>query len=65
MQQNAALQGWSFEVVEKKLEAIMSDIHSTCLTTAEELGEPGNYLFGANAAGFMKVADAMIHQGVV
>lgn len=65
MQQNAALQGWSSDVVEKKLEAIMSDIHSTCLTTAEELGEPGNYMFGANAAGFMKVADAMIHQGVV
>ncbi len=65
MQQNASLQGWTFDVVEKKLEAIMEDIHSTCLQTAEYLDEPGNYMVGANAAGFMKVADAMIEQGVV
>lgn len=65
MQQNASLQGWPFEVVEEKLEAVMSNIHDTCLRTAEELDVPGNYLVGANAAGFMKVADAMIQQGVI
>ena len=65
MQQNASLQAWPADVVEEKLEGIMEDIHSTCLTTAEELDAPGNYMVGANAAGFMKVADAMIQQGVV
>ncbi|MDP9806566.1 glutamate dehydrogenase (NADP+) [Trueperella bonasi] len=65
MQQNASLQGWSFDVVEDKLEAVMRNIHDTCLRTAEELDDPGNYLVGANAAGFMKVADAMIQQGVI
>ncbi|VEI13577.1 NADP-specific glutamate dehydrogenase [Trueperella bialowiezensis] len=65
MQQNASLQSWPFAVVEEKLEAIMTDIHATCLATAADLDEPGNYLVGANAAGFMKVADAMIEQGIV
>ncbi|MFP7696372.1 NADP-specific glutamate dehydrogenase [Trueperella sp. LYQ143] len=65
MQQNASLQAWSFETVEQKLDEIMLDIHSTCLSTAQELGVPGNYLVGANAAGFMKVADAMLEQGII
>ncbi|QOR47991.1 NADP-specific glutamate dehydrogenase [Trueperella pecoris] len=65
MQQNAALQSWSFEDVEARLAAIMHDIHATSLKTAEELGQPGNYMVGANAAGFMKVADAMLQQGVI
>lgn len=65
MQQNASLQAWSFEKVEKKLEQIMANIHTTCLATAQELDAPGNYMVGANAAGFMKVADAMLQQGVV
>ena len=65
MQQNAMLQRWSFEQVEKKLDDIMLDIHTTCLTTADELGHPGDYLLGANAAGFIKVADAMLQQGVI
>ncbi|QOQ39485.1 NADP-specific glutamate dehydrogenase [Trueperella pecoris] len=65
MQQNAALQSWSFEEVEARLAAIMHNIHATSLKTAEELGQPGNYMVGANAAGFMKVADAMLQQGVI
>ncbi len=65
MQQNAMLQSWSFAAVESRLEEIMLDIHQTCLETADELDVPGNYLVGANAAGFMKVADAMIQQGII
>ena len=65
MQQNAMLQSWSFAAVESRLEEIMLEIHQTCLETADELDVPGNYLVGANAAGFMKVADAMIQQGII
>ncbi|WP_341830271.1 NADP-specific glutamate dehydrogenase [Trueperella pyogenes] len=65
MQQNAALQSWTFDDVEARLAAIMHNIHATSLATAEELGQPGNYMVGANAAGFMKVADAMLQQGVI
>lgn len=65
MQQNAALQSWTFDDVEARLAAIMHNIHATSLATAEELGHPGNYMVGANAAGFMKVADAMLQQGVI
>lgn len=65
MQQNAALQSWKFDDVEARLAAIMHNIHATSLATAEELGQPGNYMVGANAAGFMKVADAMLQQGVI
>ncbi|AZR01533.1 NADP-specific glutamate dehydrogenase [Trueperella pyogenes] len=65
MQQNAALQSWAFDDVEARLAAIMHNIHATSLATAEELGQPGNYMVGANAAGFMKVADAMLQQGVI
>ncbi|WP_406713088.1 NADP-specific glutamate dehydrogenase [Trueperella pyogenes] len=65
MQQNAALQSWTFDDVEARLAAIMHNIHATSLVTAEELGQPGNYMVGANAAGFMKVADAMLQQGVI
>lgn len=65
MQQNAMLQSWSAEKVSGRLLNIMNDIHETCLTTADELGDPGNYLLGANAAGFIRVADAMLEQGIV
>ncbi|MDO5025353.1 MAG: NADP-specific glutamate dehydrogenase [Trueperella sp.] len=65
MQQNAMLQSWSAEKVAGRLHSIMNDIHETCLTTADELGDPGNYLLGANAAGFIRVADAMLEQGIV
>ncbi|ALN15685.1 NADP-specific glutamate dehydrogenase [Acidipropionibacterium acidipropionici] len=65
MQQNAARDSWSFEDTEKKLHQIMHDIHDRCSETAEEYGQPGNYVVGANIAGFTKVADAVIAMGVV
>ena len=65
MQQNASRQAWSFEYTDKKLKEIMKYIHDTCRETAEEYGDPGNYVAGANIAGFLKVARAMLAQGVV
>ena len=65
MQQNAALQQWNKEDVIAKLDDIMVDIHQTCLDTAEEFGHAGNLMVGANIAGFKKVADAMLEQGVI
>ena len=65
MQQNASRDSWNFEYTHDRLEAIMRDIHDRCVETAEEYGTPGNYVAGANIAGFIKVADAMIAQGVV
>ncbi len=64
MQQNSARQQWDFQTTCGRLEAIMSDIHQTCLEAAEEFGHPGDYVLGANAAGFRKVADAMLEQGI-
>ncbi len=64
MQQNAMLQKWEFDTVANKLDAIMLNIHDTCLTTAAEMGCPDNYVVGANVAGFKAVADAMLEQGV-
>ncbi len=65
MQQDAQLSQWSFERVEAELADIMRNIHETCLATADEYGDPGNYVLGANAAGFVRVADAMMAQGVI
>ncbi|MFC0673681.1 NADP-specific glutamate dehydrogenase [Brachybacterium hainanense] len=65
MQQNAARDAWSFEHTEERLTQIMRDIHATCLQTAEEVGRPGDYIVGANVAGFKKVADAMSAFGVI
>jgi glutamate dehydrogenase (NADP+) len=65
MQQNASRDAWSFEHTEERLTQIMKNIHTTCLGTAEELGRPGDYVVGANVAGFRKVADAMIAFGVI
>lgn len=65
MEQNASRSKWSFEKAEEKLTDIMKDIHDSCLNTAEEFGEPGNYVLGANVTGFIRVADAMIEHGVV
>jgi glutamate dehydrogenase (NADP+) len=65
MQQNASRDAWSFEFTEKKLEEIMINIHRTCHETAEEYGTPGNYVNGANIAGFIKVAKAMVALGLV
>src|SRR5690606_39086651 len=65
MQQNASRDTWSFEHTEERLTQIMKGIHATCLETAEEVGRPGDYVVGANVAGFRKVADAMIAFGVI
>ena len=65
MQQNASRDAWSFEYTEERLEQIMRSIHRRCLETADEYGHPGDYVRGANITGFLKVADAMIAQGVI
>lgn len=65
MQQNASRDAWSFERVDERLRAIMVDIHRLCLATAEEFGAPGNYVLGANIAGFLRVARAMQALGLV
>src|SRR5512136_1430564 len=65
MQQNATRDSWTFEYTEKRLANIMVGIHSNCFETAEEYGCPGNYVVGANIAGFIKVADAMVAHGLV
>ena len=65
MSQNSMRYGWSREEVVAKLKSIMTSIHRTCLETAEQYGTPGNYVNGANIAGFVKVVDAMLDQGLV
>jgi glutamate dehydrogenase (NADP+) len=65
MQQNASRDSWSFEYAEERLKRIMVGIHDTCLATADEFGSPGNYVVGANIAGFEKVARAMLAFGVI
>lgn len=65
MQQNASRDSWSFDYTEKRLHEIMINIHKDCLEAAEEFGVPGNYVIGANIAGFRKVADAMIALGLI
>jgi glutamate dehydrogenase (NADP+) len=65
MQQNASRDSWTFTYTEERLAEIMSHIHDTCLATAEEFGSPGNYVMGANAAGFERVARAMLELGLI
>jgi glutamate dehydrogenase (NADP+) len=65
MSQNSIRLGWSREEVDSKLQTIMKRIHQTCVETADRFGTPGNYVNGANIGGFLKVADAMMDQGVV
>ncbi|MBN1795654.1 MAG: NADP-specific glutamate dehydrogenase [Sedimentisphaerales bacterium] len=65
MSQNAMRLGWSREEVDEKLHNIMIAIHNQCFEAAEEYGQPGNFVMGANIAGFVKVADAMLDQGLV
>jgi glutamate dehydrogenase (NADP+) len=65
MQQNASRDSWSFEYTEDRLSNIMRGIHDRCLETADEYGSPGNYVAGANIAGFTRVADAMLALGVI
>ncbi|TXJ43249.1 NADP-specific glutamate dehydrogenase [Brachyspira pilosicoli] len=65
MQQNASMDKWEFDYTDKKLKNIMTNIHNTCYATAEEYGFKGDYLKGANIAGFVKVADIMIPYGLI
>jgi glutamate dehydrogenase (NADP+) len=65
MQQNAQRDSWDFDYTHERLEQIMRSIHDRCVETADEYGTPGNYVAGANIAGFIKVADAMLAQGIV
>ncbi|MDY0117522.1 MAG: NADP-specific glutamate dehydrogenase [Sulfurimonadaceae bacterium] len=65
MAQNASMVSWKFEEVDAKLAQIMKNIYVSASTTAAEFGEPTNLVLGANIAGFRKVADAMIEQGLV
>jgi glutamate dehydrogenase (NADP+) len=65
MQQNACREAWSFEETDVKLQQIMSNVYRQCSEAAEEFGSPGNLVRGANIAGFIKVARAMIAQGLV
>jgi glutamate dehydrogenase (NADP+) len=65
MSQNSMRLPWPKEEVDQRLHQIMKNIHRTCLETAEKYGAKGNYVVGANIAGFLKVADAMMDQGLV
>lgn len=65
MQQNAARETLTFEQVEARLADIMRDIHETARATADRYGAPGDYVVGANIAGFERVADEMLAQGLV
>ena len=65
MSQNSLRLSWTREEVDQRLHGIMKSIHKACVETAAEFGTPGNYVNGANIAGFLKVADTMLDQGVV
>jgi len=65
MAQNSMRLHWPREEVESRLQMIMTNIHQSCLNAAEQYGSPGNYLVGANIAGFVKVVQAMLDQGLV
>ncbi|GAB4369151.1 MAG: NADP-specific glutamate dehydrogenase [Acidobacteriota bacterium] len=65
MAQNSMRYSWTREEVDNRLRMIMKKIHEECVEAAERFGTPGNYVNGANIAGFLKVADAMMDQGVV
>jgi glutamate dehydrogenase (NADP+) len=65
MSQNSMRLPWPREEVDARLQQIMKNIHKTCKETAERFGTPGNYVNGANIGGFLKVASAMLDQGIV
>ena len=65
MSQNSLRLSWSREEVDRRLQGIMKSIHQQCLDAAAAYDKPGNYVHGANIGGFLKVADAMLDQGVV
>jgi glutamate dehydrogenase (NADP+) len=63
MAQNSTKIKWTKEEVDQRLRQVMINIHYNCLDAAERYGDPGNYFSGANIAGFIKVANAMLDQG--
>ena len=65
MSQNSLRLSWTREEVDERLDNIMVNIHKAAAETAKEYGREGDYVFGANVAGFLKVADAMLQQGVI
>jgi len=65
MTQNAGFDEWTREKVDSELDRIMTSIHRVCAETADDYGHPGNLVVGANIAGFLKIAHAMLDQGVV
>ena len=65
MSQNSIRMSWSFEEVDEKLQSIMKNIYKACYDASVECGRPGDLMVGANVAGFLKVAEAMMAQGVV
>jgi glutamate dehydrogenase (NADP+) len=65
MSQNSLRLSWTRDEVDERLHGIMRSIHKAALETSQEYDDPGNYVMGANVAGFLKVADAMLDQGVV
>ncbi len=64
MSQNSMRINWTKQEVDKKLHSIMKSIHKACVKSAKEYNMPGNYEAGANIAGFIKVADAMLAEGM-
>ena len=64
MSQNSLRMSWTAEEVDQKLQRIMTNIHKSCIESANAYGFKGNYVAGANIAGFLKVADAMVDQGI-
>jgi glutamate dehydrogenase (NADP+) len=65
LSQNSMRYSWTFQEVDDKLHMIMKNIYRNSVNAAEEYGHPGNLVVGANIAGFIKVADSMIAQGVI
>jgi glutamate dehydrogenase (NADP+) len=65
MSQNSMRYSWTRDEVDNRLHLIMKSIHKACVDAANRFGTPGNYVNGANIAGFLKVADAMMDQGLV
>ena len=65
MSQNSIRMSWSFDEVDEKLHGIMKNIYKACYDASVECGKPGDLMVGANVAGFLKVAEAMMAQGVV
>ncbi|MDD4212349.1 MAG: NADP-specific glutamate dehydrogenase [Bacilli bacterium] len=65
MSQNSIRESWTFEAVDQKLQTIMLKIYDACYEASVKVGEPGNLVVGANIAGFLKVYDAMLHQGII